>query len=276
MRPIGIHIRLNNTLDDAIVSIQDLGLTAFQIFLVNQTSGRPLRVRAEECARFANFVHSGRAKAFIHASYLINPASMQPLKAHYVFTREVALAQRLGFTHMVLHSGAAPKNVAHQEGIKAIARFINDAMRTYPSMTFMLENSAFARPSIGGNLDDFGVLLHALDQPDRMVFCIDTAHAYSYGYSLDAVTGCEEFVRHIDNTLGLARVALLHINDTHQACGTCADRHALLGQGLLGSTMLRTFAMHNDLLQVPIIAELPTTTMEQEKAIMAEIRSWHQ
>ena len=275
MRKVGLHIRLNGSLDDAIKYCKELDLSIFQAFLVKKNYGKPLECSHDEIERFRAFIHDHALMAFAHGSYLVNAANAVPLSSHYIFRREMKLANLLGFTHMVLHPGAPPSGARKQDGVDALARFVNTVLHQYKNIRLVLENVAFAAPSIGGDLYDFRQVLEKVTMPDRLAFCIDTAHAHSYGYDLITPEGQEQFVHHIDETVGISRVVLMHVNDTNEQRGSCADRHEIVGSGKLGYQALRSLAMHTQLLSLPLLMEPPTVSVEQERTLLNDLRSWY-
>jgi len=276
MRSLGIHVRLNSTLDDLCAYVKQLNMTALQMFVSNEQSRTLIHPTVAECRRFAHFLHNHIAHAYVHASYLINPARDILLDNHRVFTREMRLAQRLGFRAIILHPGSPDRKQSRIAGIEALARFANQVKQHYPTMLVIFENVAFKEPSIGGNFEDFNLLLQKVDDPDTVAFCIDTAHAHAYGYDFSTVHAQHDFIEHVATMIGIQRIALLHINDTNEPRGSCIDRHSLFEQGVIGEDALRTFALHKKLAHIPLIAELPVSDVAYHRQIMQKLYAWHQ
>ncbi|HML19249.1 MAG TPA: TIM barrel protein, partial [Candidatus Dependentiae bacterium] len=74
------------------------------------------------------------------------------------------------------------------EGIDELARSLNYVMKYEREITIVLENTTHGNLSVGSDITDFKLLRAKLDYPERISFCIDTAHAYSYGYDLKEKT----------------------------------------------------------------------------------------
>lgn len=274
IRKVGLHLRLVTSFTDVIQKALRLEVPIFQCFLLSQQSGTILEPTPEDVASFLALRKKHFGDVYVHGSYWINLAGIRFAK-HFSLDRELALAKRLEFTHMVLHPGSAKGAKAKHEGIEAMARAINKTMRTEHTIKIVLENTAFARLSVGGDLEDFRQLLAKLDHPEKILFCIDTAHAYSYGYDLVDPVKREAFIAQLDATIGIDRIALLHINDTQEACGSRQDRHAMFGTGLLGESTLREFAMHDKLKHIPLLLELPIVSEADERIILDKVKSWH-
>lgn len=274
MRNIGLHLRWSKTILEAMQVAVALELPIFQCFLVSQETERhllmPMRDQQLFCALRARHAMQ---ELFLHASYRINLADGK--QTHYLLERELAWAERLNFTHLILHPGAVPMGISREESLDGLARSLNALCARELPVAIVLENVAYGGKAFGGDVHEFALLLEKLDYPEKIGFCIDTAHAYSYGYDLATGQAIQAFLKLISATIGLERLALLHGNDTHTLCGGRIDSHALFGQGMLGEHALRSFVMHVDLGAIPLILELPVVDTEEQKRTVAMVREWH-
>lgn len=273
MRDIGLHLRITTTLDDLIAKAEQLQLDCFQCFFIEQPLSRSLSLTYTQKERVAACVKKYRGTPILHASYLINLAG--PPRKHIVLERELAMAEELGFEYLILHPGSAKHCATKDEGIQALADAINPFLNMRTALTFVLENLAHGGKVIGGDLHDFKLLLSKLDHPERVRFCIDTAHAHGYGYDIITEQGRKEFVALLDETIGIANIVLLHINDTTKEQGSRLDEHAQLGKGTIGLVALRAFAMHEALRNIPLLLELPPLSDEEQVGILEAVREWH-
>jgi len=141
--------------------------------------------------------------------------------------------------------------------------------------TFVLENVAQDFPSIGGDISHFKLLLERLDEPHRIKFCIDTAHAFSYGYDFSSEQKCNEFVEFLDKAIGIDKICLIHLNDNIEGIGSHIDQHAKLGEGVIGLDNLKRFAMHPKLKHIPVLTEPPAVLSEELKMEFQKIVDWN-
>jgi deoxyribonuclease-4 len=271
MNKAGLHLRFNASLLEAINKALRLKLPFFQCFLMTQES-KYVDPHAAEIQEFLRLRRLHFNNLYVHGSYWINAAGKN--SQHPVLRKELYLAQKLEFTHVVLHPGCANECASRSEGIDNLATLLNELTKKNLSVKIVLENSAHSNFSIGGDLNDFNILLAKLDKPDTIAFCIDTAHAYAYGYDLANPENIDEFIKLIDQLIGLERVALIHLNDAHEPKGSRIDRHAVLGQGGLGKEALKKFICSPVLRVKPVLMELPCIDEEQEKALVEEVNSW--
>jgi deoxyribonuclease-4 len=265
---------LNGSINTLLEQMRALKLSIFQAFLVEQGSGKLITLTEHETMLLRDYIQDQTVASFAHISYLVNPASDVPLSAHYAFRRELALAKQLGFSHIILHPGAAEKNKTKEEAIAALARFANTVMKKEPGIRLVLENVAFAKQSLGGDIKDFQLLLEQIYDPDRLAFCIDTAHAHSYGYDVITSTGQQEFIQQLDTCIGLKRIVLLHLNDTQAARGSQIDKHANMHEGAIGSAALKRFVVHDQLRHIPLVMELPVMDWQDEYTLVESVRTW--
>lgn len=273
MRQIGLHLRLTDTLHALAQKAIDLRMSVFQCFLLHQQTQKLIAPTAAHIRSFALLAEQFE-QLFVHASYWTNLASIKNISMRAI-EREMALSKRLGFTHMVVHPGTAKGAQSKQEGIDALVRRLNRLMKDEEDIQLVLENTAHGKMAIGSDIADFHAILQKLDRPDRVSFCIDTVHAHVYGYPLETADEQEQFFDQLDRMIGVERIALLHLNNTHQECGSLLDRHAMLDQGVLSLDALRRFSMHPHMANVPIIMELPHAPKALQQEQMHIVRSWH-
>ncbi len=275
IRGIGIHIRFIESLQDLIERARALEVPFFQSFLVVKTTGMIVRPTMEERNQFLAARRQHFQQLYVHGSYWINLASL--LHAHHrALSRELAVAKKLEFNHIVLHPGSAKGGKSKADGIDALARTLNDVLKYEHDIKIILENTAHGALSVGGDIQDFVRLMGKLDHPEKIRFCIDTAHAYSYGYDIVDDLRREAFIQLLDSTIGSGNIALLHVNDTREKLGSKMDRHEAIGKGRIGETALKAFCMHPKLASIPLLLELPVLSLEQEVEMLAMVRGWHE
>ncbi|MFC1842826.1 deoxyribonuclease IV [Candidatus Dependentiae bacterium] len=271
MRRVGLHVRLETTLVDLIEKALRLNLDFFQCFLTLKTAGRVVPLNSSDIKEFIELRRKYFKEMYLHVSYWVNPSSIE-YNPHRLLKKELSLAKKLEFTHIIFHPGSAKGTRDESKGIDALAIMFNHLMKKEPSFTFVLENVAQKFPAIGGDINHFRLLLEKLDNPDRVRFCIDTAHAFSYGYN---IKNQEEFIAFLDKKIGLHRLCLIHINDNREVIGSHIDRHAPLGEGKIGLEALKNFVMHPKIKHIPILSEPPVMTEEELKQEFEKIMRWH-
>lgn len=272
-RPIGLHLRLTTTLSDLLEKAERLKSPIMQCFLLRQGESRLAEFSEEEIAACAK-IRKKCGNLYLHASYWVNLAGCRN-NGWRTFQRELALGNQLGFTHMIIHPGSATGCKTKKEGITCLAKALNKALEKEKNIKIVLENTAHARMTVGGNLSDFKELLKQIEQPERIYFCLDSAHAHSYGYDIADPEKQDIFLDEVDDIIGRDKIALVHLNDTQEKCGSYIDKHAIVGQGKIGEQALRRFMNHPVCKKAPIILEIPMMKDEkEEKDLLEMVKAW--
>lgn len=265
-------MRIEETLQLAAERAANLGLPFFQCFLVKQGDPRLLEFNQAQTNAFTALRRTSFGSLYLHCSYWTNLADQSA--HHYVFEKELALAHQLEFTHLVLHPGSAKGARNKLEAVGSLARALNKVIKKNPDLTIVIENTAHAGLALGGDITDLKLLKERIEKPEKIEFCIDTAHAYCYGYDLADTKGRANFITLLESTIGIDSIALIHLNDSQEKCGSRIDKHAIPGQGYIGQQALKEFIDHSSFKNKPIIMELPILTAQQEEAALKLVRSW--
>ncbi len=273
MRDVGLHIRLTETMQEVAQKAIRLKLPFFQSFFMRQAVNRFVDMTDEEIAFFVKNYRLHFGNLYLHGSYWINFAGVKR-NGYRAYEREINLAKRLEFTHMVLHLGSANGGQTKEDGINACARMLNRVLKKEHQIKLIIENTAHGNLAVGSDINDFRQLLEKLNHPDKVGFSLDTAHAHVYGYDMSTTLGQDQFLALVDDAVGVQHVELIHLNDAMQPCGSRQDQHAVLGQGLIGNALLRRFVQLPEMAQIPVLMELPVIDEAQEQEILDVVRSW--
>jgi deoxyribonuclease IV len=271
MRALGLHLRIDDRLIMLAHQALRLDLKTFQCFLIHQKTKRLLTLTNKEVAEFLSLRDKFNS-LYVHGAYWINLCGKRSEKAYATLQKELALAKRLMFTHYLLHPGSANGWHDRMHGIDTLVRLLNTVLKNESDITIVLENTPHDGNTIGGDLNDFKYIRKKLDHPEKVSFCIDTAHAFAFGY--DIVMKQDDFIALLDKTIGIKAIELIHLNDTKEKLGLKRDRHDIVGQGNIGSRALRKFVCDKRFRHIPIIMELPPLPDQEYLSIMNKIRNW--
>jgi deoxyribonuclease-4 len=273
MKTVGLHLRISTDIEQAVLEAQVLGIDSFQCFLINQTTNRYIDCDAKPAQQFL-MMRQNFGDLYIHGSYWINLGGKETAHSVSFLQREIEMAKRLQFNAIVLHPGSATGWTERDEGIEQFVRLFNPLLKEEHELKFILENTAHGNRTIGSDLHDLKAIYDRLEHPEKVSFCIDTAHAFAFGYDIAQAQGQDEFIELIQQTIGLERISLVHLNDTDEMLGTKKDKHQLLGQGQLGESLAR-FVQMPAFNAVPIMLELPQISVhEQKKEMISLVRRW--
>ena len=273
---LGVHASISGHLANAIEEAARLGCTTVQIFSGNPRGWAADALGKDEVRAFLGArEREGITPLVIHCGYLINLASPDSLirqRSVAAFRRELLRAIELRADYLVVHPGSAKDHPA-EKGI----HHCREAMRRAVGglhlgrITILIENTAGQGGQIGRTLEQLADLLEGLeDLPVGL--CLDTAHAYAAGYNLSTETGVGEFLSHVDSTVGLERIAVIHANDTRVPLGGRLDRHWHIGQGRIGLVGFRLLVNHPVLGHRPFILETPKQTPDDDPINLARLK----
>lgn len=256
---IGIHTSIAGDIVRSLESARRLGCNAVQIF-----SGSPrmwprpsARIPAADAERFrARRAELGLGPLVVHANYLINLAtadSMMRVRAIQAFHDELVRATVLGADFLVVHPGAS-RGASADEAVRCVSQGLRQAARgvrlaavftdrTCGGVRVLLENTSGMGSCIGARFAELGAIL---DQARELPLgvCLDTAHAFEAGYDLRSVRGLERMLAELDSAVGLARVPVVHANDSKTPLGSRVDRHQHIGRGKIGRAAFSRILNH--------------------------------
>jgi deoxyribonuclease-4 len=107
-------------------------------------------------------------------------------------------------------------------------------------------------------VEDLADYLEAVDGHPWLGVCLDTCHAFAAGHDLAAPGGMTGTLNLLVATVGADRLALVHANDSKDACGSTRDRHETIGAGTIGEAAFRELLTHPATEGVPVIVETPS------------------
>lgn len=273
VRLVGLHLRLEASLSALFEKALRLQMPIVQCFLIPQGSKKYIEFTQEEVLK-CKALASNFKYVYLHASYWVNLAGRRN-NGWRAFNREIELASKLGFTHIIIHPGSATGCNSKEEGIELLSKALNKIMEQDLNITIVLENTAHAKLSVGGDLEDFKKLLTLLTKPEKVAFCLDTAHAHSYGYDVVTPEGQAAFFESTQGWLKKEQIALIHLNETKEKRGSLIDKHVLFGKGLIGDAALQSFINNDFCKDIPIILEAPALdTEDEEKDLVAVVQKW--
>jgi deoxyribonuclease IV len=260
---IGIHTSIAGDVVRALDLAEGLGANALQIFSASprmwERGGS--RISDADAKRFRDRRKElGFGPLVIHDNYLINLASPDPVlraRSLQAFHQEVIRAIALGADYLVAHPGSGREGTK-EAAMVAVAQGLRQATRGLKlgDLQILLENMAGHGTCVGSRIEELRAVLDAC--PDLPLgVCIDTAHLYASGWDLRHPQGLDAALGAIDQVIGLARVPVIHVNDSKTRLGSRVDRHQHIGKGKIGLDAFRRILNHPLLRGKAFIAETP-------------------
>jgi deoxyribonuclease-4 len=246
----------------AIERARSIECTAMQIFVKNnmQWFARPLA--REEIRAFLDHRQRGELRsAFAHANYLINLAATNPqfhANSIRALSEELTRADQLELPFLVLHPGAH-LGAGEEAGLDAIVASIDAVFRKIPKVRtrLALETTAGQGSCLGHTFEQIAYIVAHTREPERLCVCLDTAHVFAAGYDISNEAGARKMFTKFARTIGLDRLAALHLNDSKTALGSRVDRHEHIGHGKIGLEAFRFIMRDRRFRKIPKVLETP-------------------
>jgi deoxyribonuclease-4 len=202
---------------------------------------------------------AGLSAVWLHCSYLPNLAVEDDEmweKSIDCVVNALTVADGAGANGVVLHTGS------HRgKGLEAVLPRVATALERIftdapGDCLLALENAAGQGGTIGKSWAELGSVLKAVPTP-RLAVCMDTCHAFAAGYKVTEPAGLRETLDDLDREVGLARLAVLHANDSLMEFGSTRDRHQNIGDGFIGNDGFRVILAEPALAHLPLLLEVP-------------------
>ena len=251
----GAHVSSSGGIWNAVARGVELGCDAIQVFTQSPRMWRPTAHKPEAIERFkAKRAEAGIGSVVCHALYLINlgapkfyDKSVEALRA--TVDAACAIEAEAVVFHVGSHLGAG-----FEAGLARLRPALEQVLDRSNERTWVLmENSAGAGGTIGRSISELAELFDALGRHERLGICLDSCHLYVSGVD---VTQPATLAATLDELIGLDRLRALHVNDSATPLGSNRDRHANIGEGLMGEK-LGVFLSHPKLQHLPVFLETP-------------------
>lgn len=260
MKYIGGHVSAAGGAYNAIERGEAIGANAIQLFGASPRAWTVKPLSAQDAQKFKDArAASTIEKVFLHASYLVNLGSpnnrifhggVSNLTAHYQICND------LGADGIMFHIGSW-KDTTREEGIANVIKGINKVLEAVSGTSkLLLENSAGGGNKIGVEIEEIGKIMQEINDP-RLGVCIDTQHAFAGGQLTYTKEGIAAFAERCEQSFGLEKIALLHVNDSKPEYGSLLDRHENIGDGHIGIDGFKNLAAHPFFGSIPWILEVP-------------------
>lgn len=256
-----------------------IGATAIQVFTKTPNQWRDPVVDDHTGQQFRKaFSDSGLHAVIAHDSYLINLASPDPVlhrRSTAAFTSELQRCTTLGIPAVVSHPGNYMDDPA--QGLRRNIAGYRDALEAVPGpVKVLLETTAGSGTALGARFEELAAIRAGLPAPlrRRVGYCADTCHLYAAGY--DLVNDFEGVWTEWDRVLGLKHLHALHLNDSATPFNSHRDRHALLGEGSLGTAPFRRLMQDRRFAHVIKVLETPKGDDEvtNDRRMLGKLRRW--
>ncbi|MBC8087144.1 MAG: deoxyribonuclease IV [Phycisphaerae bacterium] len=277
--PLGAHVSVAGGIWEAANRCMEISSTSSQIFTKNANRWMEREVDESESTRYRTSMQATTVRwTCAHDSYLINLASPDAeLRRRSIesFRCELRRCHALGLDALVSHPGNFLDDRA--SGLARNVEGITEALEAEPGPTrLLMELTAGQGTVLGSTFEEMAQLLDAIPARvrSRVGVCLDTAHVWAAGY--DLINDYNGVIQRFDDTIGLARLECLHLNDSKAKLGSHLDRHELIAEGTIGANPFRRIMTDARLSKIPRVIETPKGDdhAAADSRMLARLRSY--
>jgi deoxyribonuclease IV len=238
---IGAHLSSAGGLHKAVDRAEAAGADSLQVFTQSPRTWRPTNHDPATFERFRERrAEVELAGVLCHALYLCNFAAPNDEvyeKSVAALRNTMELACAIGAEGVVVHVGSHLGS-GLDAGLERVVPAMEQVLELCSDETWLLmENSAGAGGTIGRSVGELAVLYERLGGHRRLGVCLDSCHLYVSGVDVTDAAALDALLDELDDSIGLDRLRALHVNDSAAPLGSNRDRHANIGEGLLGERL---------------------------------------
>ncbi|WP_461831840.1 deoxyribonuclease IV, partial [Aquifex sp.] len=212
----GAHVSASGSILKTFPRAKEINSDVFQFFLRSPRVWRWKGVDPKTKEKFKRKLKNFNGVVVVHAPYLLNLASPKEelrKRSVDVFLEELRFCDEVGIHYYNFHPGTAT-GISEEKGLRNVLKSLEEVFSNYvpKNTTVLLENTAGERGDLGKNFRELGELINPFEGL-KIGVCLDTCHAFAYGYQINTKRGFEEFKKEADKYVGLERIKLIHAND---------------------------------------------------------------
>ena len=198
---------------------------------------------------------------YVHAPYIVNVATSNNkirVPSRKILLQHAEAAASIGARGLIVHGGHVQKGDDPASGVE---NWVKTFSRMECPLPVLIENTAGGELAMARRLDAIARLWDGVGGFAGVGFCLDTCHAHAGGEALVDV---------VERVLAITgRIDLVHCNDSRDAFGSGADRHANLGAGQIDPAALVAVVAAAG---APVVVETPGG-VEGQAADIAYLRA---
>jgi len=251
-----------------------LGGNTFAFFTRNPRGGKAKDIDPADAEALNAFLKENSFGPLVaHAPYTMNLCSDKADIRTFAKDMLVDDMKRMEYTPGNLYNFHPGSHVGQgvEQGIEYIVSALDEALFDGMRTTVLLEAMAGKGSEIGSRFEELAEIRSKVKMPECLGVCLDTCHIWDGGYdiaNIDAVL--DEF----DKVVGIEWLKAIHINDSMNVMGAHKDRHQKIGEGEIGSAILRNVVNNPRLQGLPFILETPNDDAGYASEI-SMIKEWN-
>lgn len=265
---LGCHISIAKGFLNAGKDALSIDANTFQFFTRNPRGGRAKALDFEDLDKLKKLMKENDFGPLLaHAPYTLNMASSKDRVRNFareMFKDDLERMEKLPSSLYNFHPGSHTGRGV-EEGIEMITEILNDTITGNETTSILLETMSGKGTEIGITFEELRKIIDGVNYKELMGVCLDTCHVYSAGY--DIVNDLDGVLNHFDEIIGLKRLKAIHLNDSLNEFNSRKDRHAKIGEGVMGLDAIERIVRHPKLKNMPFLLETPNDLKGHKREI---------
>lgn len=259
---IGAHTSASGGAKNALLEGQEIGATTIQLFTANQRRWDSKDLSEKDIRDWDETLKETHLSSIMsHDSYLINLGAPDPeilAKSRLAFRREIERCHQLKISYLNFHPGSALKG-----GVETCIDRIAESLLEMESLIqkgptkILLEATAGQGSVVGAKFEELGAIIRKVEKRIPIGVTIDTCHIFAAGYDIRTEKAWLETLAKFDDAVGPNNLCAFHVNDSKKGLGSRVDRHAPLGEGMIGWEAFRFLVTNPRTRKLPLYLETP-------------------
>ncbi len=250
-----------------------LGGDTFAFFTRNPRGGKAKEIVKSDADALMEYLSENKFGPLVaHAPYTMNLCSDKPDIRKFARDMLVDDMERMEYVPGNLYNFHPGSHVG--QGVETASDYIVEALdeALTPGMhtTVLLETMAGKGSEVGRNFEELAAIRARVRCPEHLGVCLDTCHVWDGGYDISDI---DSVLDEFDRVIGLEHLKAIHMNDSMNVIGAHKDRHEKIGEGCIGSEILKSVVRCPRLQGLPFILETPNDDEGYTREI-ALIRGW--
>lgn len=258
MLKIGCHLSSTKGYEAMAKTAISINANTFQFFTRNPRGGKAKEINPTDIERYLAFAKMrGIDHILAHAPYTLNACSADESLREFAKNTMADDLMRMEYTPGNCYNFHPGSHVGQgvEAGITFISDMLNSILTLEQTTIVLLETMAGKGSEIGRSFEELREIMDRVHLKDKVGVCLDTCHVWDGGY--DIVNDLDGVIQKFDDIIGLSNLKAIHLNDSMNPLGAHKDRHAKIGEGMIGLDAIIRIINHPTLKYLPFYLETP-------------------
>ena len=258
MLKIGCHLSSSKGYYAMGKTALSINANTFQFFTRNPRGEKAKDINPADVQKYLDFAKEQDIDQILaHAPYTLNAASADEGLREFARNTMADDLKRMEYTPGNCYNFHPGSHVGQgvETGITYISDMLNSILVPEQTTTVLLETMSGKGSEIGRTFEELREIIDRVVLKDKIGICLDTCHVWDGGY--DIVNYLDEVIYKFDSIIGLFKLKAIHLNDSMNPLGSHKDRHAKIGEGMIGLEALVRVINHPALKHLPFYLETP-------------------